>query len=118
MGVRTFGNQPLYSTTASTGSTPSTTTIAAQIQGLASELYEVRFVVGASTLADWRLEHALSSALGSTAIRQQTVVYTASGQSGEFILTYKAESGDRFRVIPNSSFTGTFACDISAEVMA
>lgn len=118
MAARAAGNQPIYSTTAASGADPSTGTLCAQRENLQNAVYEVRYVVGGSTGAIWRLEHALSTGLGSTAIRHQTVVFTGSNQSAEYVLTYAAESGDRFRVVPLSSFTGTFACDIQAEILA
>lgn len=117
MAFREWGNPPVFSTTAASVTDPSTASLVAELQGLEGDTYEVRYVVGASTSAIWRLEHALSSGLGSTGIRQQTLVFTGSNQSAEYVLTYKAQSGDRFRVVPMSSFTGTAAATIQAEVL-
>lgn len=117
MGARNFGNPPIFSTTVASGTDPSTSALTAELQGLADALYEVRYFVGASTGAIWRLEHALSTGLGSTGIRQQTIVFTGSNQSAEFVLTHKAESGDIFRIVPSSSFTGSYACKIQAEIL-
>ncbi len=113
---RNFGNPPKQSTQTLT-TDPSTGTLVAEIQSLEDRLYEVRWVIGGSTGGIWRLEHCLSSGLASTAIRDQTMVYTGSNQSSEFVLAYKAETGDRFRIVPTSSFSGTCYGKISAEVM-
>lgn len=116
MGFRDFGNPPISSTQGS-GSDPSTSTIIAEIASLENRLYEVRWAVGASTGGFWRLEHALSTGLASTAIRQQAFVFTGSNITSEFIFAYKAESGDRFRILAQSSFTGSYAGKISAEAL-
>src|SRR5687767_10031613 len=108
---RDWGNPPIQSTQAAT-SDPSTSALLAEVQSLKDAYYEVRFAVGASTGALWRLEHALSSGLGSTGIRDQTMVFTGSNQTSEFVFGYKAETGDRFRVLVNSSFTGSVAAKI------
>lgn len=135
MGARNYGNVPLFSTTAATQADPSTATLVAQLiipapgsTSAPADLYEVRYVVGASTGAVWRLECALSAGLGSTAIRltdndstnafQRAIVFTGSNQTSEFVLTHKAYPGDRFRVIALSSFTGTAAASIEAEALS
>lgn len=134
MSARNYGNVPLFSTTATTQTDPSTATLVAQLivpsPGSTSvpSNYEVRFLVGGSTGAVWRLECALSAGLGSTAIRladndssnafQRAVVFTGSNQTSEFVKTYKAYPGDRFRVVPVSSFTGTAAACIQAEALS
>lgn len=133
MSGRNFGNVPLASTTAGSVADPSTATLVAELiipspgSTTIADHYEVRYVVGASTGAIWRLECALSSGLGSTALRptqndstsalQRAVVFTGSNQTSEFVLTQKAYPGDRFRVVPLSSFTGTAAAHIQAEAL-
>lgn len=133
MGARNFGNVPLFSTTAATTADPSTAALVAELilpspgDTRVASLWEVRYAVGASTGAAWRLECCLSSGLGSTAIRltdndssnafQRAVVFTGSNQTSEFVLTHKAYPGDRFRVVPLSSFTGTGAAAIEAEAI-
>lgn len=116
MGFRDWGNPPILSTQVASAD-PSTATLLAEITGLQDRLYEVRWCVGASTGALFRLEHALSSGLGSTGIRDQIMVFTASNQSAEYMFNYKAETGDRFRVLVNSSFTGAVSAKIAAEVL-
>ena len=115
MGARNWGNPPIWSTASGTGTDPSTTALLAELTGLVDALYEVRFIVGASTSAFWVFEHALSSGVTSTSFRERTHVFTGTGQSAEYVLTYKAETGDRFRVRVNSSFSGTWAADLQAE---
>jgi len=133
MSARNYGNVPLFSTTAATQTDPSTATVVAELvlpnpgsSAYASQ-WEVRYSVGASTGAIWRLECCLSTGLGSTAIRltdndssnafQRAIVFTGSNQSSEFVFTHKAYPGDRFRVVPLSSFTGTAAAAIQAEAI-
>lgn len=135
MAIRNYGNVPLVSTTAASAADPTTSALVAQLElpslggsTLVPTLYEVRYLVGASTGAIWRLECCLSTGLGSTAIRladndstnafQRAVVFTASNQSAEFVLTQQARPGDRFRVVPFSSFTGTGAAHIEAEALS
>ena len=116
MAWRDWANPPIQSTQVASAD-PTTATLVAEVPGLQDRLYEVRWCVGASTGALFRLEHALSTGLGSTGIRDQVMVFTGSNQSAEYVFSYKAESGDRFRVLVNSSFTGTVSAKISAEVM-
>ena len=134
MGFRTWGNVPLFSTTAASVNNPSTATLVAELiiptpsLATAPSPFDVRFTVGASTGALWRLECASSSNLGSSAIRvtendsssalQQVMVFTGSNQTSEYIFTMKAFPGDRFRIVPVSSFTGTAAAAIQAEALS
>src|SRR6185503_3667262 len=122
MSVRNVGNPPLFSTTAATASNPDTAALVAElILSTASKVdadnYEVRYTIGASTGGVWRLEHAISSGLGSTAITQQIVVFTGSNQSAEYVYTHRAAPGDRFRIVPLSSMTATAAGKIQAEAI-
>lgn len=120
MSVRNFGNVPLYSTGAASFTDPSTATLVAELilstaVFTQTDNYEVRFCIGASTAASWRLEHALSSGLGSTGIVKQITVFTGTNQSPEYLFTFRANPGDRFRALLHSSFTGTAAGVIQAE---
>lgn len=130
MSGRNWGNPPLLSTTAPTQSNPSTATLCAELilprvgDTTVPDNYEVRFGLGGSTGALWRLDCAFSSGLGSTALRtnsygvdQRVNVYTGSNQSAEFVLTVRAMPGDRFRATLESSFTGTAAAWIQAEAL-
>lgn len=112
-----WGNSPLKSTQAA-ASDPSTSALIAEINssnGIGAGLYQVRWAVGASTGALFRLEHALSTSLASTGIRDQTMVFTGSNQTSELVFNYKLEAGDRLRVLVNSTFTGSVAAKIEAE---
>ena len=117
MAWRDWSNPPVQSTQA-LATDPSTATLIAEVQSLENKLYEVRWCVGASTAAIFRLDHALSSGLGSTGARDRTVVFTGSNQSAEYVFAYRAESGDRFRVTVESSFSGSVFAKISAEVLS
>lgn len=132
MGWRTYGNPPLLSTTAFTQSNPSTATLCAELiipvttgDTSACDNYEVRFGVGASTSALWRLDCAASSVLSSAGLRantygtgQRVQVYTGTGQSAEYVVTFRAAQGDRFRATLESTWTGTAAAWIQAEVIS
>jgi hypothetical protein len=118
MGVRNYGNPPQFSTTAATVADPSTADVVAELILSTSgqpDNYDVRFGIGASTSAVWRLEHCTSSGLGSSAIAKQIVKFTGSNQTAEYVYTFRAAPGDRFRVRVNSTFTGTAAGVIQAE---
>ena len=117
MGFRDWGNPPIYSTTAESGTDPSTTTVIAQIQGLGDHLYETRWTIGASTGALWKLELASTTTLSTTVVRKRCMVFTGSNQSAEFVTTFKAEDGDLCRIIAQSSFTGTYAGSIQTEIL-
>lgn len=117
MGFRDWGNPPTYSTSAESGTDPSTSTIIAQIQSLGDHLYEARWVVGASTGALWRLELASTTNLSTSFVRHRSMVFTGSNQSAEFVTTFKAETGDLCRIVAQSSFTGTYAGDIQVEIL-
>ena len=96
MGARDWGDPPQQSTSDSTTG-QSTSVLLAEISSLAAGIYEARWIVGASTNATWALEHALSSGIGSSALRDSLTVYTPPNQSAEYIQTYKVEDGDRLR---------------------
>lgn len=119
MSVRNWGNPPLYSTTAATTTDPTTSALVAELilstAPRVDDNYEVRYCIGASTGAVWRLQHAVSSGLGSSAITTETVVFTGSNQSAEYVFTHRASPGDRFRIIALSSMTATAAGKIQAE---
>jgi hypothetical protein len=87
-------------------------TVVAAIVGLQDRLYEVRFALGADTVAYWKLQHTSS---GGT-VRDQKVVFTGSNGSAEFVFLYKAEENDIFRVAPAAAIGSSFAAQIQAEV--
>lgn len=119
-----WGNRTLQSTTLNTTTNPTTAALLAEIDSTAldgvthagGQMYQVVWIVGASTAAIFKLEQALSTGLDmSTAGRSQTLVFTGSGQSAEFITKHMIEVGDRLRCHLDSSFTGSAGAKIIAE---
>jgi hypothetical protein len=117
------------SSTDTTATNPTTTTIicyvtstgASTAGGLGME-YEsdvlVNAYLGTSTQATvWWVDHALSSGLGSTAIKDQTRLVTASGQTSQFQLRYRLAKGDLIRVRVSAAFTGTADAKLKVEVI-
>ena len=79
-------------------------------------VYQVSWLVGASTTAIFLLEQASSTDI-SVAVRDLTFVQTPSGLSGQYILSYKLQKGDRLRVRVQAAITGIATAKISAEPM-
>ena len=128
MSFRDWGNPTLCSTTAPTQSNPSTATLCAELiiptQGDTSLWgnYEVRYFLGGSTGMLWRLDCAASSVLSTSAVRttenganERINVFTGSNLSAEFVVTWRAKYGDRFRATQESTVTATAAAYIQAE---
>lgn len=101
------GNQSINSTQLGVVATPTTATLLAEVDlndtmghvRAGGEPYGVTWIVGTqTTLATFLLDHALSTGIGSTALREQTVVEVSSGQSGQFFTKHNVQPGDRFRV--------------------
>lgn len=132
MGASDWGNQPIWSTGVGRASNPSTTTLVAEIDSTQlqtitgssiagagrSVVCRVTAIVGASTLADWTVEQALSTGLGSTAVRQLVPILTPSGQSGQYVFGAVVEPGDRIRARLNSSFTGNANAFLQVEPLS
>lgn len=117
MAFRDVGNPPLHSTGIASSAiavNQSSGTVVAAIVGLQSRLYEVRYALGADTVAYWKLQHTSS---GGT-VRDQKVVFTGSNGSAEFVFLYKAEENDIFRVAPAAAIGSSFAAQIQAEVFS
>lgn len=124
-----WGTRPIASTAASAAN-PSTDTLVAEVDSTAINIAvtagigklpcQVNWIVGcqASTTGQFLLEHCLSTGLGSTAIRDQTLVFTPAGQSGQYNRRYLVTNGDRFRVRVLSSVTGTVAAKIQVEPLS
>ena len=120
---RDWGSVPVNST-GGLETNPSTDTLIAEIDSTqlgavlsGGSVYQVSWLVGASTNAVWQFEHCLSTGLGSTAIRDQAFVQTPAGQSGQYVLSYKLQKGDRLRARLQAAITGVATCKISAEPM-
>ena len=120
-----WGNRTSYSTASTGVSNASSAALLAEIDingtlvGSAvsgGAPYQVTWIVGCqTTLATFRLDHALSTGLGSTAIRNRTLVMVSSGQSAQFITRHTVESGDRFRVLVDSTVTALTSAKIGVE---
>lgn len=80
-------------------------------------MHQVTWILGCSTNAVWQIEQALSTGLGSTAVRDVSFIQTPANQSGQYILTYKLENGDRLRARLQTGITGFATAKISAEPM-
>jgi hypothetical protein len=93
-----FGNQA----SASTGgeqTNPTTSVLLAELSSLASDNYELRVTVGASTVATFWVEHKTSTTVpgtlreGGSALGRR-ILYTTTQQSGQYVFRFKSESGD------------------------
>lgn len=115
-----IGDQTVTSTQA-TVANPTTATLIAEIQGLKSQNYEARVIVGCSTLAVFWLEQAQSSVL-ATALRDganylgRRVLRATTGQSAQYMVRFKAEANDIIRLrVGGSTFTADADCTIQLE---
>lgn len=123
-----WGNRPISSTQAPTAN-PTTSALLFEIDSTMlapmsggsvatagrSGLGRVTLVLGADTLANFRVERCLSTGLGATAIRELVPIYTPINQSGQYVMTMEFEAGDRLRCRVASSFTGTVNAYASVE---
>lgn len=118
-----WSNRTIESTTIGVQATPTTATLLAEVDMNGTnatikdggEAWGVTWIVGsgAGNLTTFLLDHALSTGVASTGIRNQTVVEVSSGQSGQFYTKHNVEPGDRFRVRIASTVT---ACN--AKIIA
>lgn len=123
---REWGNVPINSTAGSNAdgieTNPSTSTIIAEIDSTALQavlaggsVYQVSWLIGASTNATWMLEQCASTSLAT--YRDRTYIQTPANQTGQYILSYKLEKGDRLRARLQTGITGIATAKISAEAM-
>lgn len=124
MAVRDWASVPVNSTGAGMTTNPSTSDLIAEVDSTqlnqvlgGGSLYQVSWILGASTNVVWQLEQCLSTSLSAAAVRDVSIVCTPANQSGQYILTYKLEKGDRLRARLNSAITGFATAKISAEPM-
>lgn|SRR3990167_10177486 len=115
MGWRDTGNPPHNSTTSLVNGATSTEALMAEISTLSHGNYEVRWIVGGTSNATWKLEHALSAGITDTSVRDLVFAFTSPNQSAEYLQTYRLEEGDRLRVRMASTNAGSYAAHISAE---
>ncbi len=124
MSFYTRGNPPINSTYA-TVSAPSTSTLIAELDStqLGTANYRagfeqnhiLRMILGASTTATWQIEHANSTALASPL---ETVnLYTATGQSAQFIWCFRLGKDSRLRA-RLASTAALATANFSAEVLS
>lgn len=105
------GNRPINSTHAQPVGAPSTSTLIAELDStqLGTVHYtpghqmnhRVTWLVGASTSAVFKLEHAGSTAEGD--ILDRAYVWTPSAQSGQYIFNVRLGKDSRLRVRMDSS---------------
>lgn len=122
MSWHTFGTPVVTSTTGLT-TNPSTSDLLAEIDSTqlnripaGGQNFGVTWIVGGSTNITFQLEHALSTGLGSTAWRDQTLLFTPTNQSAQYVTKLRLEVGDRLRVRVNAGIAaGTAAAKIVAE---
>jgi hypothetical protein len=113
MAWRDWGNPP-HNSSASFAAGASTSALIAALSTLVTGLYEVRWVVGGTSNAIWRLEHstAASSAVAAT---DTIIALTGIRQSAEFLQTYAITTGDQLRARISGTDTGQYCAHISAE---
>ena len=121
------GNPPITSTQGEQ-TNPTTSALLAEVTGLGGEtngngtLYEARVIVGASTLATFWVEQCLSSGLGSSALQGggaflgRRVLY-GTIQSAQYMVRFRAASGDRLRVRLGTALTGVAAATLQVEAV-
>lgn len=112
---------PTIDSTEALASNPSTATILAELNAghfgstRANRDYAVYAYLGGSTGAVWTWERVTSSNVNSTTILEQTTLYTASGQTSQFLKKFRVTGDQRIRLRHQSSLQGTFAAKLSAE---
>lgn len=123
MGWYDAGNPPIDAASISTNGDTSTllveldsTVLGTKDFGPAqSGLFRVSWILGASTVVAVNLEQALSTGIGSTAIRATKPVVLPVNQSAQYVLNYALEKDDRLRARLNSSMTGNVYASAQAE---
>lgn len=114
MAVRDFGVVPQINSEGKL-TNPTTTTVLADTGQLIHANYEARLVVGASVAATFVLERR--NAANTANVGNVPVVYTPAGQSGEYVFTYRLETNERLRCLPEANITGTAAATLQIERM-
>jgi len=118
------GNKVIDSTTLGVTSSPSTSAILAELTAENFEStkpnrqYVVNAWLGGSTAGAWVLELATSSNVDSTSILNQVVLYTAAGQTSQFVKRFTVNGHQRIRARHFSSNTGSYGAVLQAEEIA
>jgi hypothetical protein len=112
MAVRAPGNKPVLDASAATAN-PGTSDILADTGALGPGRYEVRVLVGGDAAGTFQVQRR--NAANGANVGDVPIIYTAATSSGEYVLTYVLETGERIRVLPTASLTGNFAATIQVE---
>lgn len=118
------GNRCFTSTNMGVSSDPSTAAILSELTSanfestFANRDYVVHAFLGGSTAGVWIVEQATSSNVDSTSRMNQTVVYTAAGQTSEFVKRFRVSGVERIRVRHFSSNTGSYHATLQAEELS
>lgn len=110
------GTPPINST-AGQATDPSTSDILAELDSTnfgstRDGIYHVSVYPGCSTVATLWLEHCLSTGLGSTAIRERTLLRVSPNLTPQYVKVFKLQRGDRIRVRPETAISGTQTCEV------
>lgn len=81
-----------------------------------SKTFEIRVIVGASAAALWQIQRR-NAANGANVTPSPFTIYTAAGQSAEYVILLPIAPGERVRVVSDGGFTGTGAASIQAEAL-
>lgn len=113
------GTPPINST-AGQDTDPSTSAILAELDSTnfgstRGGIYHVSVWAGCSTVAELDLEHCLSTGLGSSAIREHTILRVSPNLTPQYVKVFKLEPGDRIRVRPRVAITGTQTAEVKLQ---
>lgn len=125
MSLSNWGNLPINSTYAPVNN-PSTTALIAELDSSnfgavapntrnESRTYRVSIYLGGSTGGYWAIEQATSTAISAGVVVDAFYPRTASGQTSQFVRTYRMGGTDRIRARHVSSVTGLFEASFQAE---
>jgi len=112
---------PAYASTAALATDPSTSAVLAKLDSTnfnstaRDRQYVVYAYCGGSTGAVWALERATSPNINSTSIIERITLFTASGQTSQFVAKFSLSGHEEVRVHHISSVTGSFAASLRAE---
>ena len=115
------GNKVINSTLLGSQSNPSTSAILAELDSTnfgssaANRKYVINCWLGGSSVGSWVVELASSPNVDSTSILDQMVIYTAPGQTSQFVYRCSVTDRQRVRVRHFSSNTGSYAAKLQAE---
>lgn len=99
---------------------PSTSVICAELDSsnflsTRGGIYSVQMWCGCSTVAEFWLEHCVSTGLGSSAIAERTIVRVSANQTPQYIKKFKLANNDRIRVRVGVAITGTQTAEVKLQ---